>query len=452
MLLSRRIRARDYMFKTLHNPNKFKTKYARRKGFNYDQNFAHNTEDLSWRADESIESDVGSNVFPFNIGHDSKRGPIRHRDFRSNYVDLNENVPVQWWEDAKSKEKVQMTSNYRKNLDEFYKRNYAAVGPAIPEEVFPFRVGDQVEFVGVFEETDSDSDSEIEIINPSIGQRGTITFIHHPHNYILVEGVNKDVRGDYSKDHVERAVLPDHIRLINPNHLQKLKEYENRQKAVDNNEPGAEPLTIKEEYEFIHSKGQIIDRIAYCIEFNEDEEGAMIDSEVVRYGLVRDEGEAVVGEQRYQKSIEDDDDDLYDFDEEEEDEEEENHQATTKEPEKIQHFDLNKIFISDSDLENPPAGYAWIPIPIPRKENQQVNQGNKLNVALKHFADGDSDQSVEDFMQKDGSEMVQQFSKELKKMNGQNKKASPDLVLSFEEKLKEHYGIEQEKGRKTYWY
>lgn len=195
MFITRNIKARDYYFKKLNDPNKFRTKYARRKGWQFAQGINHSTEHNEWTA----QSESQTLMFPFNIGHDSaSSNPIRHRDFRSNYIDLKPTTVYTGFENPRSTEVMERSRSGTTQNDEVYKKIFAKIGPRINPLVFPFQLGDLVEIV----------------TGRCKGQRGPICNINELHNYILVAGANID--NSIKGKGLPRAVLPKHIRLVNP--------------------------------------------------------------------------------------------------------------------------------------------------------------------------------------------------------------------------------------------
>ena len=76
--------SRDYYWKKMHDPNKFRTKYAKRQGWTYEEGINYSQQFNKWQAYYTLPTQS----FPYNIGFDGVRGPIRHRDYRSTYKDL----------------------------------------------------------------------------------------------------------------------------------------------------------------------------------------------------------------------------------------------------------------------------------------------------------------------------------------------------------------------------
>lgn len=188
----------------MHDPNKFKTKYAKRKGWGFEEGLNYNQQFNSWRAFYALNTQS----FPYGIGFDSIRGDIKHRDFRSSYRDPKPATINLWYENPHSYN-IQSRINNRDN-DMVYKQIYAKIGPAINEFVYPFKLGDLVEIVKGRDK----------------GARGPIAYINEKHNYIIVKGCNIDYSIKATKNVSPREVglLPKHIRLVNPTDTKLLVE------------------------------------------------------------------------------------------------------------------------------------------------------------------------------------------------------------------------------------
>jgi len=185
---------RGYMFKKMHTPHKFRTKYARRKGWQYEDGLNYSNEHVTWFNNEKLETEV----YPYKMGFDSAEGPVRHRDYRSNYHDVPKEQVLHWYHNRRgAMEQNHIKGNFKEQY--VYKKIYAKIGPQLPEEMFPFKLNDLVELVAGRDK----------------GKRGPIMYIDEPNNYIVVAGCNIDylVKDQYPR---EIGMLPEHIRLVNP--------------------------------------------------------------------------------------------------------------------------------------------------------------------------------------------------------------------------------------------
>merc|ERR1711997_228632 len=185
---------KGYAYKKLHDPNKWKAKHHRKKGWNFEEALQYDATTDKW-----TEQGNPITKFPFNMGFDNLGGPIRHRDHRSQYEDRPV-VKVPAYFDYPHQKSYQKHFHNEKAL-RVYQEVYAKCGPESEEYAFPFDLGDIVEIVS----------------GRAKGERGPICYIDVVHNYILVSGCNIDYSLKATKngqDPKEVPVLPEHIRLV----------------------------------------------------------------------------------------------------------------------------------------------------------------------------------------------------------------------------------------------
>lgn len=219
--LTKKIQARNYYFKKLNDPYKYVPKYTPKKGFQYEENTNYSTQNLSWNIEQG---GIELNSFPYGLDMDSNNGPIRYRDYRSNYRDLDPDRPRNWYTNEKGymanqMDKMDVKGSY------FYQKYSAKIGPRVPTEYFPFLLGDKIEIKA----------------GKSKGQTGNIDFIIPEHNYIFCNNANFDYGTQYLKDAIQedkvvipRALLTEHVKLLNPN-VTSLLEFENLENEKDEN-------------------------------------------------------------------------------------------------------------------------------------------------------------------------------------------------------------------------
>jgi len=412
MYLSRSLRGRGYYYKKLHDPNKFKNKFDRRKGFDYEGNITHNTEHLKWSANQSAEQDMSSNLFPYKYGFDSQNGPVRHRDFRSNYHDLSPETVINWYENPKGRGKQALLQNgMQKNLDNFYKNHYAKVGPRSPPGQFPFKLGDIVEITK----------------GRNKGERGEVTYIREEQNYVLVKGCNIDYseyhRREFGvKNCIERAVLStEQIKLVSPYFLDYFKADQDKHKENE----GAE-ISMAEELQMMEHPFQTFDEVIYMIEADLDEDDTLTEPTLKRVGVFHTK--STLGQEEGEATSIFDDLDL--------DSDSESPSSYDSDLESsMAHFQHKIKDINDDGF----VKKIYVDLHVDDVEflaNAPVNDGS-------HFVGKTKDYPIGNFDVSD-ADLVDEI--------GQEKEGKLNPLLGYEERLKVHHGIEREKGKKTFRY
>jgi len=192
---------KGYAYKKLNDPNKWKSKYARRKGWQFEEALQYDQSTDEWN-----QFSNPSTKFPFKLGFDNLNGPIRHRDFRSGYKDRPK-VKIPAYFDRPHSTAYESGFHDEKAL-RVYREVYAKCGPESEDYSFLFDLGDIVEIVS----------------GRAKGERGPVCYIDSMHNYILVSGCNYDYslkstgifKGRQQRQPAEVPVLPKHIRLVSP--------------------------------------------------------------------------------------------------------------------------------------------------------------------------------------------------------------------------------------------
>lgn len=418
MYLSRSLRGRGYYYKKLHDPNKFKNKFDRRRGFDYEGNITHNTEHLKWAANTQADQDMASNLFPYKYGFDSQNGPVRHRDHRSNYNDLSPETVINWYENPKGRGKQALLQNgMQKNLDIFYKNNYAKVGPRSPPNQFPFKLGDIVEITK----------------GRNKGERGEVTYIREEQNYVLVKGCNID----YSEYHrrefgvnncIERAVLStEQIKLVSPDFLNFFAS----ERAKLDAEGEDRQISMAEELQMMEHPFQTFDEIVFRLEADYDEvEGSLIEPTLKRIGVFHTK--STIGQEDEAASIFDDvdGDDEFEF--------KSKNELDSDLESAMDHFKDKIKDITDDGI----VKKIYVDLTVEDLQmlaDTPVNDGSNFVGPTKDYKIGKFDISDAELLE------------EIKQGQGDSADGSNPL-LTYEERLKAHHEIEHEEGKKTFRY